>query len=132
MSTRKLAMGLAVNRILFGVGFIVSPVSSGRSWIGTRAARRPGTQLFARAIGARDVGLGLGALRSLRQEDDGNARAWMLAQAISDGTDLAATLAARDKLPRTGFAFGVAVAGLSTAVGAWSAASLGRQRAARP
>jgi hypothetical protein len=70
---RTLATGLAVNRILFGVNFLRSPTRAGRLWIGGRAARRPENRVFGRALGARDLALGLGALRALREGDDAAA-----------------------------------------------------------
>ena len=81
MELRTLATGLAVNRILFGVNFVAAPAQAGRSWIGGPAARRPATGVFGRALGARDLALGLGALYALRAGDD-EARRWMAAHAI--------------------------------------------------
>ena len=126
MSTRTLAVGLALNRIAFGLTFVVAPRWAGRSWVGPRAAKAPQTQLFGRALGARDLALGFGALRALQQKDDAAARAWMAGQTIADGTDIAATLAARRSLPAPAAAFALAVAAGSTAIAAWSARSLGR------
>ena len=126
MSIRTLAFGLALNRIAFGLSFMLAPRWAGRIWIGRRAAKRPQTQLFGRALGARDLALGLGALRALQHNDDAAARTWMAGHTIADGTDVAATLAARRSLPAPAAAFALAVAVGSTAIGAWSARSLGR------
>ena len=126
MDVRTLATGLAVNRILFGVNFVVAPRRGGASWIGSAAAARPATGVFARALGARDLALGLGALRALREGDDAAARAWMAAHALSDGVDLVATLAARRALPAAPAGFAVAMAAGSTAIGVAGALRLGR------
>ncbi len=126
MSIRTLAFGLALNRIAFGLTFVVSPGWAGRIWIGPRGAKRPQAQLLARALGARDLALGLGALRALQQNDDAAARAWMAGHTIADGTDVAATLTARRSLPAPAAALSIAVAAGSTAIGALSARSLGR------
>src|SRR4051794_11172323 len=120
MFVRALSTGLAVNRIAFGLGYLLKPAPAGRGWIG-RIARHPGTAVFTRALGARDVALGLGALRALWAGGEGEARAWMAAHALSDGADLAATLAARRPLPRKGVRFASAMAGASTAVAALGA-----------
>lgn len=113
MIARVAAFALATNRVLFGVGYLIVPVRAGRGWIG-RVARDPATQVFTRAIGARDLALGAGALRALAVGDDSAARTWMAAHAVADATDLAATVAARRRLPRQAFRFASAMAGVST------------------
>jgi hypothetical protein len=124
--TRLLAHGLALNRVVFGARFLLQPSAAGPSWVGRRRARGTATQLFVRALGARDLGLGLGALVALRRSDATEARRWMLAHTLADGTDLVATLAAKDRLPGRPAQFATLVAGASTAVAAWSSAALGR------
>jgi hypothetical protein len=126
MDVRTLSTGLAINRILFGMNFVAGPARGGRSWIGGREARRPATRVFARALGARDLALGLGALNALRIGDDEAARIWMAAHAIADGVDLVATLAAVRALPAGPAAFAVVMAGGSTAIGVAGALRLGR------
>ena len=124
----KLAYALAVNRVLFGIGYIVDPARTGGGWIG-RTARKPQTAVFTRALGARDLALGAGALAALAGHRD--ARPWFAAHAIADGTDLAATVAARDALPRSGYRFALAMAGASTAIAlAAATATDGRDGAA--
>lgn len=123
MTVRTLALGLAVNRCAFGIGYLAAPASTASRWIG-RAARAPGTGVFARALGARDLALGLGALRALMRRDDEQARVWLAAHALSDGTDLVATLAARRGLPRAGVAFASAMAAASTAIAVAGATAL--------
>jgi hypothetical protein len=124
---RALATGLALNRILFGVNFLRSPARAGRMWVGGRAARRPENRVFGRALGARDLALGLGALRAIQEGDHAAARAWMAGQALSDGADLVATLTARRELPAGPAAFALAMAGASTAIGTAAALRLGRE-----
>jgi hypothetical protein len=123
MSSRPFAIALSLNRLAFGLRFVLQPAEAGRSWIGKRAARRSQTQVFARALGARDLALGLGALRALAQHDQAAARAWMAGHAISDGTDVVATLIAKDDLPRGAVLFALGMAGASTAIAVWSTAS---------
>jgi hypothetical protein len=126
MVTRVLAHGLALNRVAFGARFLLQPSAAGPTWVGRRRARGPAAQLFVRALGARDLGLGVGALVALRRSDASEARRWMLAHTLADGADLVATLAAKDRLPGRPARFATLVAGASTAVAAWSAAALDR------
>jgi hypothetical protein len=111
---KALAAALAVNRIAFGIGYLVAPERTGRGWI-AGAAKDRRTQVFVRALGARDLALGAGALRALVAAN-GSARAWFGAHAVADAIDLAATLAARDSLPERNVAFASAMAGGSTAI----------------
>ena len=120
---RALATGLSLNRVGFGLAYLVAPSRAGKGWIG-RAARDPATQVFARGHGARDIALGAGALGTLVRDQPRQARDWMCAQALADGTDLAATLASRRRLPSSGFRFAMLMAGGSTAVAVASAALL--------
>src|SRR3954468_17021906 len=118
--TRGLAYGLALNRVAFGARFLLQPSAAGPSWVGRRRARANATQLFVGALGARDLGLGVGALAALRRSDATEARRWMLA----DGTDLAPALAASSRLPGRPARVATVAAGASTAVAAWSPAAL--------
>src|ERR671915_186208 len=80
---RILAGLISFGRFLFGVAFIAKPELMERAWIG-KQARLPGAQLLARAVGARDLALGLGGLQALRR-DDGSARPWLAAAAVGVG-----------------------------------------------
>ena len=126
MDAKPFAVALALNRIAMGAGFALSPATAGPSWVGRRHARRAGVRVLARGLGARDVGLGAGALAALTLDDDGAARAWMAAHAVADGVDLAETLAAARELPSAPAAFAIVMAAASTAVAVWSAATLGQ------
>ena len=121
---RSLATTLAANRVLFGVGYLVAPERVGAGWIG-RAARKDATKVFTRALGARDLALGAGALGALVRGDE-SARLWLAAHAVSDAVDLGATLAAREALPESGFRFAVGMAGASTAIALAGALGLNR------
>jgi hypothetical protein len=126
--TRLLATLLSLNRIAFGLSFLVSPESAGLSWIRRRRASRADTAVFIRATGARDLALGAGALAALATGDMPQAKRWMLGHAIADGSDLAATVAVRGKLPGRASKLAIPIAGASTAIAAWSAFVLGRSR----
>jgi hypothetical protein len=120
---RALAAGLSLNRVGFGLAYLLAPARAGKGWIG-RAARDPATHVFARGHGARDIALGVGALGVLVRGEPGRARDWMCAQALADGTDLVATLASRRRLPSSGFRFAMLMTGVSTAMAVVSAALL--------
>jgi hypothetical protein len=118
-----LAGALAVNRTAFGLSYLVRPQQARTSWIG-RAARKPGAQVMIRSQGIRDVALGAGALRALARGDGRELRAWVAAHAVCDLADLAATFAARDKLPGGRARMAMVIAAASTAVGGAAAAGL--------
>jgi hypothetical protein len=115
MTVRQLAIGLASNRLLFGIGFMAAPGKAAGSWIGP-VAGQPGGQVMIRAAGARDFALGLGALAALFSGSD--ARPWLAAHLASDATDFAATWAARRDLGRARTAYALFMAGASSAVAA--------------
>jgi hypothetical protein len=95
---RTLAGLISVGRFGFGVAFIAKPTLMEGAWIG-KQARLPGAQLLARAVGARDLVLGLGGLQAVSR-DDGSARPWMAAAGVCDAVDFGATLAAGRGIPR--------------------------------
>jgi hypothetical protein len=110
MHGRDLAVTLAGGRIAIGVVSLLAPGLVGRTMTG-RYGSEGGTRLFARMVGARDLGLGLGLLIALNR--GAPARGWLEASAVVDGIDASACLLARDHL-RTGVfpgAVGLAAAG---------------------
>jgi hypothetical protein len=110
----SLGTGLAANRSLFGIGYLVAPERSAGGWVG-EVAEDERTAFVTRALGARDLVLGLGALWAQRGGGS-DPRAWFAAHALADGVDLLATLAARERLPAQNLAFATAMAGASTAI----------------
>src|SRR5215212_12193608 len=107
---RILAVVISLGRFLFGVAFIAKPTLMERAWIG-KQARLPGAQLLARAVGARDLVLGLGGLQALTR-DDGSARSWLGAGAICDAVDFGATWTAGRTIPRQSRRGVLAIAGV--------------------
>lgn len=116
MDTTTLARGLAINRVTFGSGLLLTPHLHGRTWIGRRAARDERTQVMARGLGVRDAALGGGALLALSGRGGGDPRLWFVLQGAADAADLAATVKARHRLPATSVWFACAVAGGSAAI----------------
>jgi hypothetical protein len=123
MDLRTAALGLAASRVAYGAGMVLAPTHAARMWVGRRA-RDPRAQVLARALGARDLVLGLGSLLALRGGDRMAARPWFAAQVATDSVDLLATLGAR-ALPAPARAFTVAAAAGSLAVAAAYATQAG-------
>ena len=76
---RRGALAVAAGRAAIGVTALAWPAAPSRPWVGA-AADDLGVRVFARALGARDLALGLGALAAL-QGQDGSAPAWVAAGA---------------------------------------------------
>ena len=122
---RVVAFLLSLNRICFGLAYLVRPGRAAQGWIG-RTARDPAAQVFVRGHGARDIALGAGALMTLARGGEQAARPWLAAQGAADLTDVAGTIAAGGRLPRSGRRFALLMAGASTLAGTVSAVGLGR------
>lgn len=90
-SRDQVALALGVVRVGVGAALVVAPRWAGRIWVGP-GADGPGALVFARAVGARDVALGVriisGALGGK------SVRRWVEAGFISDGADVVATMIA--------------------------------------
>jgi hypothetical protein len=106
---------LSAGRVALGAALLVTPRLGSGAWIG-RHAGEPAVKVITRALGARDVGIGAATLAAL--DGDGPLRPLLAAALLADGTDLVATLLARDHLPRTAVPLLVAAAGTGVALGA--------------
>jgi hypothetical protein len=78
-------------RVGVGGALLVAPGWAGRIWVGPDADG-PGAKVFARAIGARDVLLGLRTLEAVNSKSE--ARHWLTAGYAADAADVAATVLA--------------------------------------
>jgi hypothetical protein len=96
-ASRPLARLVAWGRIGIGVSAVVAPTLSARPWIGADAQAR-GSRLLARAMGGRDLALGIGALRGLGLSDR-EARPWVALGGMADAVDALATVLAFGSLP---------------------------------
>jgi hypothetical protein len=114
------ARAIAAARVALGLIALAWPSVPARPWVaeGDLAAR-----VFGRALGGRDLALGLGALAALQNPAEaGSASAWVAAGALSDALDVAASLSSWRELPRVGrwlvvmSAGGAAVAGAAGAL----------------
>jgi hypothetical protein len=101
-----------------GVTALVWPSVPARPWVGP-SADELGAQVFARALGARDLALGLGALAAVWQAPSGpSTAAWYAAGALSDALDAAVTVGTWSRLPRITRWLVAASAGGAAIVGA--------------
>jgi hypothetical protein len=98
---RRGAIAVAAGRVALGVTALAWPSVPARPWVGA-AADDVAARVFGRALGARDLALGLGALAALQgpAAEPGSARAWVAAGALSDALDVVATLSSWRELPR--------------------------------
>ena len=98
---RRGAATVAAGRVALGLAALAWPSVPARPWVGA-AADDLAARVFGRALGARDIALGLGALTALqRPAEPGSACAWVAAGALSDALDVVASLASWRELPRT-------------------------------
>lgn len=114
VDARIVARALAAGRVALGAALVVDPARTGFPWVG-RDASRAGTRVFGRALGARDVALGLATLAALRED---RARPLVAASAVVDLVDGWATWTDRDRLPARARLLAVAVAGGAGGTGA--------------
>ena len=137
---RHAATVVAAGRVALGVAALARPSVPARPWVGG-SADELGARVFGRALGARDIALGLGALAALRiapagsagaQAAGAQAGAWVAAGALSDALDVAITAAAWPELPRTTRWLVAAAAGGAAVAGAAGALALSLDRPGAP
>jgi hypothetical protein len=113
MDNRQAALVLARGRAVLGLVALALPGVVNRAWLGAGAAT-PHAKALTRALGARDVVLGIGALTSVKENTQGPE--WLSMGAVADGVDAIVSLFVRGAPRRTKLvallAAGGAVAGL--------------------
>jgi hypothetical protein len=114
---RDIARLQAAGRVVLGGALAVAPRRTASAWLGPRDAHRTTTAVVASAMGARDLGIGIGTARAVQAGF--GARPWLIAGILGDVADMVATLRARDDLPAIGVAGIAALAGGSAALGVW-------------
>src|SRR3954467_10538499 len=132
MDTKQQALVVGAIRLGVGAALVAAPGWAGRIWVGP-GADGPGSKVFARAVGARDVALGLRILQSAANDDSPGP--WLRAGFVADIADAAATaLASRNlstarKVLMPLIAGGVGALGLAaTKAAAWRGRSRTRRR----
>jgi len=123
MDARDLAVGLAGGRIAIGVVSLLAPGLVGRAMIGAEGDSG-GTRLFLRAVGARDLTLGIGVLAAL--DRGAPVHGWLRASAVADGLDAAGSLLARDHLRSTVVPAAAGAATAGALLSGWLAGQLAR------
>jgi hypothetical protein len=123
MSARDLARVYGAGRVVLGAALLVLPRPLGSIWLG-RAGATPAGSVALRALGARDLVLGMIALHTIDHPEV--APRWQRTCAAVDAVDLAATAAARPALPRAGSALVMGIAGAGAAMGAYLGEALKR------
>jgi len=128
---RAVATLTAAGRTGLGVVALVVPAVPLGPWVGA-ARHDQAARLLARALGGRDLALGLGALLTLRS--GAPARSWVRAGGLADAGDVVATLLSWRHLPRRGrvAVLVAAGAGVGAAVLAEVGGGLEEVRSRRP
>ena len=116
-----MAVSLARGRVAIGVVSVLAPAFVSRIMI-PRDGSGDGTTLFARMVGARDLGLGLGLLIAL--DRGAPVRGWLEASAVVDGIDAAACLLARDHIRTSVLPGAVGLAAAGALLSGWLARQL--------
>lgn len=119
MDARVTARVVAAGRIGLGAALVLAPERMTSLWLG-RDSARAGVRVVTRALGARDVALGLGVFIS----PPAQLVPWVAAAIVADAADLVATLAAGDALPLTGRLLVSALASGGVVLGAVSLAGV--------
>ena len=117
MSPRDSARLLAISRVAVGIGLIASPRLVTSLWLGRPSYLPPG-KVLARALGIRDLAIGVGLLAALGGR--GPTRPWLVAGAVADATDVVATLVERDSLPGTALPVVASAGGTGAALGIYA------------
>jgi hypothetical protein len=120
-AARRLALALAAGRVGVGGVAVLAPRVMANPWIGERG-NDPLAAVLARALGGRDLALGVGVLMASRRGQP--LRGWVEAGALADLVDAAVTLAAFGRLPNRGRLLVLAAAGGAAMVGTVAARTL--------
>jgi hypothetical protein len=129
MEPRDIAVALSRGRIAIGAAALAVPGLASRVMFG-RDGARPGTRVFARMLGGRDVVLGLGVVIAL--DRGAPVRGWLEACALADGVDLASCMLAGDDIPKVARLNTIVLAGGAALAGVWLSRQLDPPPAADP
>lgn len=121
---------LGAGRILIGAGLVFAPDGLARG-LGIDPEAAAKSRWLTRLAGAREIAIGVGAIRAWRRSEDPSG--WILAQSISDSTDVVAfVLAATSGRVSYKRGFGMALFAASGAVSeALTFIALEKKRAAK-
>lgn len=105
---------VGVGRALTGIYFLTRPSAGAKAWVGDDSVP---TRYLARAVGGRDLVIGVGALWAMRNDD--SPLPWVVASVVGDVIDTAfgaAMLDAEHRAKTIKLAGGFGVLGAVTAV----------------
>jgi hypothetical protein len=105
------AVALALGRSALGVVAMARPRVPAGPWVGDAAASGVAGQVFARALGGRDLALGVGAAGAAVFGNSRSLAAWSAAGAVADSVDLLSTVIHWSELPGRGRILVAALAG---------------------
>jgi hypothetical protein len=117
---RRLALLNGLARTGLGVVALSAPGGPLAPWVGA-AASEPSARLLGRALGGRDLALGLGTLWAFHADEP--IEGWVAAAGLADAGDVAATLGHFGALPKVGrwLVLGAAASGVvAAALTLWS------------
>jgi hypothetical protein len=120
-TARAAALGIALARAGLGLAALVNPELVARPWVGEGGPGK-GPAVLGRALGGRDLALGLGALAA--GSDPQRLWAWVVAGGLADAVDATITVAAYRHLPRRGRVLVLAAAGGAAVAAALCAPSI--------
>lgn len=124
MGPRATLKAIALARTVLGVVALTFPELPARPWVGRHDAASTGGRVLARALGSRDIALGVGALAAMGgvppADNRDQAADWVGMGVLADALDALVTVAAFRSLPRRGRWQVLAAAGGSAVVGALS------------
>jgi hypothetical protein len=90
--------GFGLSRLAFGIVAASVPEKIGSTWVGEDASRVSNRTVF-RAMGFRDIALGIGATEAALRDEAGP---WLAVSLFADLGDVAATLISSGSLDRKG------------------------------
>ncbi len=121
-TARRLVRLIAWGRIGIGVMALLTPERMAEPWVG-ELARSPSARVLSRAMGGRDLAIGVGCLRALIRSDE-EALSWVALGGMADAVDTVATLMALGHLhPARRWLVLALTAGAATS-SFWAASSL--------
>ncbi|HEX3460503.1 MAG TPA: hypothetical protein VHT49_06335 [Acidimicrobiales bacterium] len=116
---RTFARLVAWGRVGVGAAAVVTPSLVARPWVGDVGGDVP-ARLLARAMGGRDLVLGIGTLRGL-SVSDAEGRPWVALGGVADIVDAVSTVVVFRHLPRRA-RWGILTIAVSAAVASTRAA----------
>jgi hypothetical protein len=122
VSPRDAARLTAIGRVGIGAALMLVPQLATPLYV-RRGDFGAGDRMFARMVGARDLGLGLGVLGALGR---GPAlRGWLAAGILADAADIAASVKEGEALAPTAVPLFIGTAGVGVVMGAYALAGAG-------